>query len=187
MIGNDKIRQAIDDCKRAGHSVGMRDLTYVLLCGQYEDIATAYRVLFGLDADFSPEYVYTYDQTSAMLYLKDYVERNLIVDTGRKKKKKLSDDEDMSFEENKAAMIKLIRDTQEAMDRGEIEPKDGLKIQADLRTRLNDKFNVAEDVRDQIVVVHQKYDDIDSAGREVARRPISKEEAMEMYNLVEKE
>ena len=53
-----------------------------------------------------------------------------------------------------------------------------------LRSRLNAK----EEAREQIVVVNQKYDAIcGRCGCEVARRPISKEEAMEMYDLVEKE
>lgn len=188
MITNENIRQTINDCAKAGHSVGMRDISYILLCKHYEDIATAYRILFGLDADFNADYVYTYDQTNSINYLRQYIENNLMVDlSGKKKKKKvLSDEEDISFEENKAEIIKLIKDTQEAMARGEIEAKDALKIQADLRVKLNDKFNVQEDVRDQIVVVYPKYNKIcDGCGKELYVP--TKEELMEKYDLVEKE
>lgn len=189
MITNENIRQTINDCAKAGHSVGMRDISYILLCKHYEDIATAYRILFGLDADFNADYVYTYDQTNSINYLRQYIENNLMVDlSGKKKKKKvLSDEEDISFEENKAEIIKLIKDTQEAMTRGDIEAKDALKIQADLRVKLTDKFRVQEDVRDQIVVVYPKYSSVCACGRECAPRPISKEEAMKMYDLIEKE
>lgn len=188
MITNEQIRQTINDCTKAGYSVGMRDISYILLCRHYEDHTTAYRILFGLDADFNPDYANTYDQTLAINYLRDYMEFNLNDEANaKKKKKKISTDEDISFEENKAEIVNLIKATKQAFERGEIEAKDALKIEADLRVKLNDKFSVTEDVKDQIVVVNQKYDSICSrCGCEVARRPISKEEAMEMYDLTEK-
>ena len=189
MITNEQIRQTINDCSKAGHSVGMRDLSYVLLCRHYEDRATAYRILFGLDADFNADYAYTYDQTAGINYLRDYVEFNLNDEpVAKKKKKKAAIEDDISFEENKAEILNLIKATKQAFENGEIEAKDALKIEADLRVKLNDKFSVTEDVKDQIVVVQQKYDAIcGRCGCEVARRPISKEEAMKMYDLIEKE
>ena len=68
--------------------------------------------------------------------------------------------DDISFEENKAEILNLIKATKQAFENGEIEAKDALKIEADLRVKLNDKFSVTEDVKDQIVVVNQKYDAI---------------------------
>ena len=63
-----------------------------------------------------------------------------------------------------------------------------MKIEADLRVKLNDKFGANEQVQDQIVVVQQKYDSICArCGTEIARRPITKEEAMKMYDLIEKD
>lgn len=189
MITNEQIRQTINDCAKAGYSVGMRDLSYVLLCRHYEDRATAYRILFGLDADFNADYAYTYDQTASINYLRDYVDFNLNTDDiTKKKKKKVSSSEDISFEENKAEILNLIKATKQAFERGEIEAKDALKIEADLRVKLNDKFGANEQVQDQIVVVQQKYDSICArCGTEIARRPITKEEAMKMYDLIEKD
>lgn len=189
MITNEQIRQTINDCSKAGHSVGMRDLSYVLLCRHYEDRATAYRILFGLDADFNADYAYTYDQTASINYLRDYVDFNLNTDDiTKKKKKKVSSSEDISFEENKAEILNLIKATKQAFEKGEIEAKDALKIEADLRVKLNDKFGANEQVQDQIVVVQQKYDSICArCGTEIARRPITKEEAMKMYDLIEKD
>lgn len=189
MITNEQIRQTINDCAKAGYSVGMRDLSYVLLCRHYEDRATAYRILFGLDADFNADYAYTYDQTASINYLRDYVDFNLNTDDiTKKKKKKVSSSEDISFEENKAEILNLIKATKQAFEKGEIEAKDALKIEADLRVKLNDKFGANEQVQDQIVVVQQKYDSICArCGTEIARRPITKEEAMKMYDLTEKD
>ena len=81
----------------------------------------------------------------------------------------------------------MIKKTQDAVAAGEIETKDALKIEADLRVKLNDKFNVQSDTKEQLVVVRQKFDAVCSCGREVSRRPMTKEEAMEMYNLIEKQ
>lgn len=184
MITNGQIRQTILNCKKEGHVVGLRDIAYVLLCKHIEEPAMAYRILFGLDKDFSPEYGNTYDQTSAISYLKSYIDINL--DEGVHKKREMSDD--ISFEENKAEMIKLIEEAKQAREDGTMKTSDSLKIQSDLRVKLNDKFNVADETQEQMIIVNTKYNDIcPRCGVEISRRPITKLEAMEMYDLVEKE
>ena len=44
MITNEQIRQTINDCTKAGHAVGMRDISYVLLCKHYEDNSFPYEM-----------------------------------------------------------------------------------------------------------------------------------------------
>ena len=182
MISNEQIKRTIEDCARANHTISVRDISYVLLCMQFDDTLVAYKCIFGNDYDYNQEYHATYDQTATMAYLKTYVEFTLLND---KKKKKKS--EDISFEENKEYMLNLKRQTEEAMASGEIDKKDGLKILTDISVKLNDKFNVSDSTQEQMVVVNTKYDAVcPSCGREISRRPITKDEAMEMYNLVEK-
>lgn len=183
MISNEQIKRTIEDCAKANHTVSVRDISYVLLCMHFDDSLVAYKCIFGNDYDYNQEYHTTYDQTATMAYLKTYVEFTLLND---KKKKKKS--EDISFEENKEYMLNLKRQTEEAMAAGEIDKKDGLKILTDISVKLNDKFNVSDSTQEQMVVVNTKYDSVcPSCGREISRRPITKDEAMEMYNLVEKE
>lgn len=183
MISNEQIKKTIEDCARANHTVSVRDISYVLLCMHFDDTLVAYKCIFGNDYDYNQEYHATYDQTATMAYLKTYVEFTLLND---KKKKKKS--EDISFEENKEYMLNLKRQTEEAMSAGEIDKKDGLKILTDISVKLNDKFNVSDSTQEQMVVVNTKYDAVcPSCGREISRRPITREEAIEMYNLVEKE
>lgn len=183
MISNEQIKRAIEDCARANHTISVRDISYVLLSMQFDDPLVAYKCIFGNDYDYNQDYHATYDQTSTMTYLKSYVEYTLLND--KKKKKKT---EDISFEENKAYMLSLKKQTEDAMAAGEIDKKDGLKILADLSVKLNDKFNVSDSSQEQYVHVFAKYDAVCSrCGAEISRRPISKEEAIEMYNLVEKE
>jgi hypothetical protein len=183
MISNEQIKRAIEDCARANHTISVRDISYVLLSMQFDDSLVAYKCIFGNDYDYNQDYHTTYDQTSTMTYLKSYVEFTLLND-----KKKKTKTEDISFEENKAYMLGLKKQTEEAMAAGEIDKKDGLKILADLSVKLNDKFNVSDSSQEQYVHVFAKYDAVCSrCGAEISRRPISKEEAIEMYNLVEKE
>ena len=184
MISNEQIKRAIEDCARANHTISVRDISYVLLSMQFDDSLVAYKCIFGNDYDYNQDYHATYDQTSTMTYLKSYVEFTLLND-GKKKKKK---SEDISFEENKEYMLNLKRQTEEAMASGEIDKKDGLKILTDISVKLNDKFNVSDSSQEQYIHVFAKYDAVCSrCGAEISRRPISKEEAIEMYNLVEKE
>lgn len=183
MISNEQIKRAIEDCARANHTISVRDISYVLLSMQFDDSFVAYKCVFGNDYDYNQDYHATYDQTSTMTYLKSYVEYTLLNNKANKKKT-----EDISFEENKAYMLSLKKQTEEAMTAGEIDKKDGLKILADLSVKLNDKFNVSDSSQEQYVHVFAKYDAVCSrCGAEISRRPISKEEAIEMYNLVEKE
>lgn len=183
MISNEQIKRTIEDCAKANHTVSVRDISYVLLCMHFDDSLVAYKCIFGNDYDYNQEYHATYDQTATMAYLKTYVEFTLL-----NEKKKKTKTEDISFEENKAYMLGLKKQTEEAMAAGEIDKKDGLKILADLSVKLNDKFNVSDSSQEQYVHVFAKYDAVCSrCGAEISRRPISKEEAIEMYNLVEKE
>ena len=135
MISNEQIKRAIEDCARANHTISVRDISYVLLSMQFDDSLVAYKCIFGNDYDYNQDYHTTYDQTSTMTYLKSYVEFTLLND-----KKKKTKTEDISFEENKAYMLGLKKQTEEAMAAGEIDKKDGLKILADLSVKLNDKF-----------------------------------------------
>jgi hypothetical protein len=183
MISNEQIKNTIEDCAKHKHIVTVRDIAYALLCLQLEDSLIAYKCIFGNDYDYNQEYHNTYDQTAMMSYLKTYVEVSLISGRGKRK-----NTEDISFEENKAYMLKLKKDTEEAIEKKEIDKKDGLKILADLSVKLNDRFKVSAEERDQMIVVNAKYDSIcPRCGSEVSRRPITKEEAMDMYNLIEVE
>lgn len=181
MISNEQIKNTIEDCAKHKHIVTVRDIAYALLCLQLEDSLIAYKCIFGNDYDYNQEYHNTYDQTAMMSYLKTYVEVSLISERGKRK-----NTEDISFEENKAYMLKLKKDTEEAIEKKEIDKKDGLKILAQLATTLNDKFNVKDNSVSQYIVVNEKYSSIcEYCGHECSPRPMSKEEAMEKYGLCE--
>lgn len=168
MLSNERINDIIEKCKKSGYTVRVRDVAYAILCHTIEDKAVIYKCLFG-------EYgsVEEYDGSRATTKVKELVTKAF----GKTH-------EDISFEENKAYMLKLKKDTEDAIANHEIDKKDGLKILADLSTKLNDKFNVQADNVDQMVFVSCKFNSIcESCGRELYIP--SKEDLMKQYNLKE--
>lgn len=182
MITNENIKETILEAQKKGYNISVRDIAYAILSMHIDDPAVVYKCLFGKDSDFSQEQHIIYDNTSATSYLKTLIEYTLI------DKKKIKTGIDISFEENKAEIINLIKETKEKEERGEIDAKQSLDLQTKLRVTLNDKFKVQSDNRSQVIFVSQKYDNevCPYCQHEVSRRPMTKKEAMEEYDLVER-
>ena len=96
------------------------------------------------------------------------------------------EDDTISKEENRSELIKMIGVIQEGMDDGDIERKDGLKMIADIRVKLNDKFEIEErGVQKRLIVVPQKRNMICAyTQRECTYWP-TKEACKAHYKLVE--
>lgn len=174
----EKVGEILTAASTHGANLKVRDIAYVLLRRYFDDRSYAWRVCFS-DADYDEKTIDAYEEGAGYQYLKEVLME--VRDRGG-----LLYDEDITFEENKAYMLKLKRDTEIAMEAGELEKKDGLKILSDLSVKLNDKFSVQNEVKDQMVIVEHKYNDIcPYCQHEVASKPMTKEEAMETYKLKE--
>lgn len=174
----EKVGEILTAASTHGANLKVRDIAYVLLRRYFDDRSYAWRVCF-TDADYDEKTIDAYEEGVGYQYLKEVL-------MGVRDRGGLLYDEDITFEENKAYMLKLKRDTEIAMEAGELEKKDGLKILSDLSVKLNDKFSVQNEVKDQMVIVEHKYNDIcPYCQHEVASKPMTKEEAMETYNLKE--
>lgn len=169
VLSNDKINGIISKCAEFLHEVRVRDISYAILSHFYEDKQVAYRCIFGDDGLYD---IYINDK--AVLFLEKYMQENVLFD----------DSKDITFEENKAYMLKLKRETEDAMANGEIEKKDGLKILSDISVKLNDKFSVVDTNQEQLIYVNAKYNAICECGRELYIP--TKEDLMKEYNLIEK-
>lgn len=92
----------------------------------------------------------------------------------------------ISREENRSELIRMIDEIQTSMVTGEIEKKDGLKMIADIRVKLNDKFEIEDaEAHQRLIVVPQKHDMVCRyTNRECMFPP--KEECMARYGLVER-
>lgn len=174
----EKVGEILTNASSHGANLKVRDIAYVLLRRYFDDRSYAWRVCFS-DSDYDEKTIDAYEEGIGYQFLREVLAE--VRDRGG-----LLYDEDITFEENKAYMLKLKRDTEMAMEAGDLEKKDGLKILSDLSVKLNDKFSVQAEVKDQMVIVEHKYDDIcPYCQHEVASKPMTKEEAMATYNLKE--
>lgn len=172
------INEIIAKANEENLNLKVRDIAYVILSRYFRDKSYAFRVCFGEKVDHSDDAIEEYEASRVYYFLKSVL--GDIRDNGD-----VIYDDDITFEENKAYMLKLKRDTELAMEEGELEKKDGLKILSDLSVKLNDKFSVQAEVKDHMVIVEQKFNDIcNYCHHEVSRRILTKEEAMQRYNLV---
>lgn len=168
-MNKEKINEIILTCREQGFEVRVRDIAFILLCTQFDDQHVAYVSLFGESDALTVE---AYSNSKHMVFLRNYLKENFF------------SDDSITFEENKAYMLKLKKDTEYAMSHNEIEKKDALKILADISVKLNDKFGAKEDIKDQIVVVNCKYNSVcEGCGREIYVP--TKDDLMKKYNLIE--
>lgn len=170
MINADKIREIIDVGNAFGHQIIVRDISYVLLCRMYEERDIAYKTLFPEQSDDFEKYA----GQKKIKWLQDYMTQTIFND----------DDSIITFDDNKKAMIELIERTQKSLENHEIDPDKALKIEADLRVKLNDKFKIQNEIKEKVVIVEKKYNMICKHGFECYLP--TKEELMEMYDLVER-
>lgn len=173
----DDIVDMINACEKKRIKAVVGDVIFTASLSMFDNPKVVYYAIFGKTDD---------DQL-----IEDYINSEkikIIKKTLRSKIKKNGDLDDklddISFDENKAYMLKIKKETEAAIEKGEIEKKDGLKILADITTRLNDKFKVIEKQDEQRVIVNAKFNHI----CEWTRRECflqTKEYAMEHWDLVE--
>lgn len=177
-LTKEKVGEILTKASDEGLSLKVRDISYVLLTRYFADKSYAYRVCFGADADYSEEAINAYEEGEGYAFLKEALAT--VRDRGG-----VVYDEDITFEENKAYMLKLKKDTELAIESGEVDKKDGFKILSDISTRLNDKFAVQQTELQQQIYVSCKYNSIcESCGKELYIP--TKEQLMKEYGLVEK-
>ena len=174
-MDKEQIQSTIEDFRTKGKNIRVRDIAYTLLSKMFSDNNIAYQCLFGSDGYEA----YIADDMRAELeaYMTDmgYI-RNMNAD---------SDTGGISFEENRREMEQLLRQTQKALDDGVIEAKDGLRIMADIRVKLNDKFKVESKQLNRMIVVEKKFSGICEYCHHEIYVP-SEEELMEKYGLIKK-
>lgn len=89
-------------------------------------------------------------------------------------------------EENKSELFKLLYSIDKMLDEHRIEPKDAIKMKADIRVKLNDKFNMEESMKQKrIIVVPQKHDIVCPHTHRECSYWATKEACMKHYGLKE--
>lgn len=174
-MDNEQIKNTIEHFKQENLEVRVRDIAFALLSRMFSDSKTAYQCLFGQDG------YEEYSTSDARTQIEDYLTREGFI-------RSFSTDTDtggITFEENKKEMEKLIEEAEVGIANGTIDRGYGLKLIADIRVKLNDKFKVEAAQKDRMIIVEKKFDFVcPRTSRECYQ--LDKETAMKKFNLIEK-
>lgn len=196
------IDKVIEDAKKRGHEVRIRDVGYSILVAKLGDGAMSYRLIFGDDGNYE-----TFKELDRIKYLVRYFQsENLqakekdeaaeianLIAKSKGKKTNGADDGSMTFEENREGIeqqlreiVELKKDAMSGENASDLKTLALLqKTEADLRVKLNDKFGASEKSAEQYIIVQPKFNKICPYTRHECYE-MTKEWAMEHYNLIEK-
>lgn len=146
------IQQFISDLQRVGKEARIRDIAYAILKKHIADPLVPYMVVFApkctqsdVDAYETPEI----KDIISRVYSKIDSDSDIAIN-----------DETVSFTENRAALVRMLNELPIKIAEGEISYKDGAKLEADIRVKLNSHFAVTDEDKGTIVVVPPKYNKI---------------------------
>lgn len=181
VISNENIKKIGEYCSVQGHDVRFRDIAYSVLRAIFNDAVLPYRAIF--DAEASDIVIKNYDKSEKTKAIASYIkEHNLL---GRETTSRQITEHDITFEENKAELVKMLAEVAEKQDNGEIDYIAASKLKVDIRTKLNDKFAVSENSNQQMIVVQPKFNHICPHTQKECWIQ-TKEYAMEHWGLIEK-
>ena len=181
MLSEYRIKEIIEDCKSKGFDIKVRDISFMLLSMHMpEDIA--YKSVFYSDETNFEEY----NSSSRVVFLKSYWRFNVTDELTSN----VQETKGITYDENKAAMERLIRDLTDSINRDDYaDEKSKITAQktvADLRIKLSEKFNISDGNKEHVVQVEHKYNDVCKYCNHEISVP-TKEELMKRYNLIEKQ
>ena len=145
-ITREKIDKISAEGRASGVDVRLRDVGYYILEKAFDNSEIAYRMIF--DQTALAEEVRVYREGAVQVFVRNWFSKNLNVES-------VSDD--LSFAENKQALIDMLNEITQLAKDGDIPHKDAMKMKADIRVKLNDKFQIQNSEADAIVVVPAKY------------------------------
>lgn len=196
---NTILKKIVDEASKRGHDVSLRNIAYALMRVKFDDMTAAYTVVHGSLPE-KEEDVLAYDSMDSIqfliFYFKRELDKNEDVKNGaitkllqQQQHKRNNDDVAISFEENYAGAVEQLQriaDLRNRCDKNDIKTlKDLEKAESDIRVRLVDKFDVQKEDMTECIIVPKVYDYICPWTRRECYQ-IGKEEAMEKWDLIEK-
>lgn len=181
MITIKDLNNIISEGEKKNLAIKVGEVAFAILSYIFKDPEVSYTVVFGKPS--SKEDVAQYSNGAKNKFIKSYIKKNKLINIAGE-----GDYKDISFEENKDAMIKMIDELKVALTDGKIEYKEYSDRVTKLRIALNDKFSVSDKKDNHTVIVYKKFNDICTCGREIYRP--TKEDIMEElkkeYELIPK-
>lgn len=197
------IKHITEEAKLRGYDVRIRDIAYALMRVKFNDELIAYTVVFGTPEKDSD--VTVYDEMESVRYLCRWFEKDLAPKEAERKSEDIiseikrrrnaeetSEDGSITFEENRAGIEQQIREIRELIEEAKkseqaVDLKTLATLQkteADLRSKLNDKFGASEKGGEQYIIVQPKFSHIcEHTRRECWLQ--TKSYAMEHWHLIE--
>ena len=184
------IKKIIDDCNAAEYEVRVKDIAYCLLKSQIDEIDIAYNCIFDKCTDMNA--ISNYDKNKRMKFLDKYIKANCPTNGEAAPQNETQDEElleNISFEENKAALVRRLNKVIQWGDSGELSKDRATKLEVEIRKIINDKFGVTDKADEQKIIVYSKYNDICPHCRHEIRRKTDEDmlaEIKEQYDLIPK-
>lgn len=173
MLREQDIEGVLSLLRKEWPEVTEREVAFAVLCDTYLDKGVACRAIYGTTNDG----VEAFYESAKMRKLREALRPFGIGGVS---------DASISKEQNKAALIHMIDVINRGMSDGSIEVDKGLKMVADIRFKLNDKFEMEETSKGRrIIVVPQKHDVICPHTRKECTQMPSIEACKTYYGLVE--
>lgn len=146
MLKKENIKMVLETVRADWEKADEKDVAFAILCDAFEDKTLAYRIAYR-KTDKEADKFY---QTPRFKKLLEVLEPFGIGNVNNNA---------ITREENKNELLKMLDKIQEAVALHEIETKDALKMQTDIRVKLNDKFEMEESQKQKrIIVVPSKHD-----------------------------
>lgn len=172
MIKKEDIKMVLDSTRADFPTVTASDVAFLVLCDTFAEKDFAYRVAYGKKGDGEALYI-SKDMQRLLAILEPFGVGKVTGAT-------------ITKEQNKQDLIKLLARVQKLGAEKAIDIKDALKLEGDLRVKLNDKFEMEENQnRRRIIIVPSKHDILcPHTNRECNFWP-TKNACMKHYNLKE--
>lgn len=193
------LRHIVDEAAQRGHDVTVRNVAYALIRVYFNDPTIAYTVING-SAPKQESDVTDYDSMNSIQYLNHWFTKDLakndsnkedIVAKALKQQSENAPKEELiSSEENfegAVEQLKRVKELRLRCDPTDIKTlKDLEKTELEIRVKLVDKFDMQREEVNEKIVTPRVFNYVCPWTRHECYQ-IGKEEAMEKWNLIEKE
>ena len=146
MLKKENIKMILESVRIDWDKCDEKDIAFAILCDALEDKTLAYRLAYRKSEKDAAKFY----ETPRFKKLLDVLEPFGIGKVNNNA---------ITKEENKNELLKMLDKIDQALSDGNLEPKDALKMQTDIRVKLNDKFEMEESQKQKrIIVVPSKHD-----------------------------
>ena len=134
------VKKIIEDCNASGYEIRVKDIAYCLLKSKIDEIDIVYNCIFNKCTDMNV--ISNYDKNKRIRFLEKYIKANYLSNVETAPQNETQDAElleNISFEENKAALVRRLNKVIQWGDNGELSKERATKLEVEIRKIINDK------------------------------------------------